>query len=41
MAIILPGLIMSGIAEGLVLPSLSAAAVSRLPVDTKPRGAQL
>lgn len=28
----LPGLIMSGIAVGLVLPSLSAAAVSRLPV---------
>jgi MFS family permease len=27
----LPGLIMSGIAVGLVLPSLSAAAVSRLP----------
>ncbi len=29
----LPGLAMSGIAVGLVLPSLSAAAVSRLPVD--------
>ena len=28
----LPGLMMSGIAVGLVLPSLSAAAVSRLPV---------
>lgn len=28
----LPGLVMSGIAVGLVLPSLSAAAVSRLPV---------
>ena len=28
----LPGLLMSGIAVGLVLPSLSAAAVSRLPV---------
>ena len=28
----LPGLIMSGIAVGLVLPSLSAAAVSRLPM---------
>lgn len=28
----LPGLIMSGIAVGLVLPSLSAAAVSRLPL---------
>ena len=27
----LPGLVMSGIAVGLVLPSLSAAAVSRLP----------
>ncbi len=29
----LPGLVMSGIAVGLVLPSLSAAAVSRLPVQ--------
>lgn len=29
----LPGLLMSGIAVGLVLPSLSAAAVSRLPID--------
>jgi EmrB/QacA subfamily drug resistance transporter len=29
----LPGLIMSGIAVGLVLPSLSAAAVNRLPVE--------
>jgi EmrB/QacA subfamily drug resistance transporter len=29
----LPGLVMSGIAVGLVLPSLSAAAVSRLPVE--------
>lgn len=28
----LPGLVMSGVAVGLVLPSLSAAAVSRLPV---------
>ena len=28
----LPGLIMSGVAVGLVLPSLSAAAVSRLPM---------
>jgi MFS family permease len=28
----LPGLVMSGIAVGLVLPSLSAAAVNRLPV---------
>jgi MFS family permease len=28
----LPGLVMSGIAVGLVLPSLSTAAVSRLPV---------
>lgn len=28
----LPGLLMSGVAVGLVLPSLSAAAVSRLPV---------
>ena len=28
----LPGLMMSGIAVGLVLPSLSAAAVNRLPV---------
>ena len=28
----LPGLVMSGIAVGLVLPSLAAAAVSRLPV---------
>jgi MFS family permease len=28
----LPGLMMSGIAVGLVLPSLSAAAVSRLPM---------
>jgi hypothetical protein len=40
MAIVLPGLIMSGIAMGLVMPSLSAAAVSRRPVDTKPRVAQ-
>ena len=29
----LPGLLMSGIAVGLVLPSLSAAAVSRLPIE--------
>ena len=29
----LPGLLMSGMAVGLVLPSLSAAAVSRLPVE--------
>lgn len=29
----LPGLVMSGVAVGLVLPSLSAAAVSRLPVE--------
>ena len=29
----LPGLIMSGVAVGLVLPSLSAAAVSRLPAE--------
>jgi MFS family permease len=29
----LPGLLMSGIGVGLVLPSLSAAAVNRLPVD--------
>lgn len=29
----LPGLVMSGIGVGLVLPSLSAAAVNRLPVD--------
>lgn len=29
----LPGLVMSGVAVGLVLPSLSAAAVSRLPAE--------
>ena len=29
----LPGLVMSGIAVGMVLPSLSAAAVNRLPAD--------
>ena len=29
----LPGLVMSGMAVGMVLPSLSAAAVNRLPAD--------
>jgi predicted MFS family arabinose efflux permease len=29
----LPGLVMSGVAVGLVLPSLSAAAVNRLPAE--------